>query len=622
MCGIAGYYNWRVESAQHHQLLQSLHHRGPDDHGVYHKEHVGLLHTRLSIIDLTKLGSQPYHFENLVLVFNGELYNYKEVRSELIGYGYSFTSNSDTEVLIKAFHFWREKAVNHFIGMFAFCIYDEEIDTIYLFRDRVGVKPLYYSVKGNALAFASEIRALSVLVNDRTINEEALALYFRYGFIPKSHSIYKTFNKLEPGCYLVFSKDGLKKERYWSPSSKVDFNTTESEWLEELEALLISAFSYRMVSDVPVGIFLSGGIDSSLLAAVLKRHHGDVNSFTIGFKENAFDESQHARVVAKHLNIQHHEKFLELKEARELLSNFYKIYDEPFADTSGIPTACVTKLAKDSGMKVVLSADGGDELFGGYTHYTRAFSLYQRIQLLPYRVRKMTVKAFRKCVGKSIRQKLVFLNLEHKMFALEELLLAEDIETFFEAVVANQALTEIESLLNHSLPKLSLSVSDSAKSKQSMLMWDFVNYLPDDLLVKVDRATMHHSLECREPFLDHRLAELSWRMPIDFKMKNGIGKYPLRQVLSSYIPKKYFEREKQGFSIPIFNWFKEDIDQYFADYFSDESLNQIHFLNKAEVQREYKKYLQYKKRNKEYNIEKMWRLLSLLMWWRNANSLA
>jgi asparagine synthase (glutamine-hydrolysing) len=619
MCGIAGYYNWRVQPDQLEQLLQSLHHRGPDDNGLFLDDHVGLLHTRLSIIELTKLGAQPYHFDSLVLVFNGELYNYKEVRFELIKKGYSFDSNSDTEVLIKAFHCWREKSVEHFIGMFAFCLYDKQIDTLYIFRDRVGVKPLYFSYQQNSLAFASELKALSILMKDRLIDEEALALFFRFGFIPHHYSIYKSVNKLEPGTYLTLSKDGLKKKRYWNPSLVVDKSRSEEDWLEELEAVAISAFTYRMVSDVPVGIFLSGGIDSSLLASILTQHHGNINSFTIGFNEAHFDESIYARQIAAYLGIKHHERILEMGQARKLMEDFYCIYDEPFADTSGIPTSFVTRLAKEAGMKVVLSADGGDELFGGYSHYNKAFALYHRIQLLPYSMRKRMVQTSTAMLSKSMRQQLVFLNLEHKIYAFEELLLAPDMESFFEAVVANQALPEIETLLNRSFPGISLSQSKQDQTQQSMLMWDFTNYLPDDILVKVDRATMHQSMECREPFLDHRLAELSWKMPIEFKIKKGIGKYPLRKLLSRYMPNSYFDRKKQGFSIPIFNWFMEDMDKLFEDYFSDNRLKNIDILNAKEIQREYRKYKIYKTRNKDYNIEKMWRLLSFMLWWERCN---
>lgn len=616
MCGIAGYYNKVVHSDQLAQLFQSLQHRGPDDNGLFQNGHVGLLHTRLSIIELTKLGAQPYYFDNLVLIFNGELYNYKEVRSELIPKGYNFDSNSDTEVLIKAFHCWRERAVEHFIGMFAFCIYDKQIDALYLFRDRVGIKPLYYSYHQGVLGFASELKSLSILVDDKGIDKEALALYFRFGFIPHQYSIYKSVNKLEPGSFLMVSKDGLKKQRYWIPEMSSDENRNEDEWIEELEAVAISAFTYRMVSDVPVGIFLSGGIDSSLLAAILKRHYGNINSFTIGFNEPRFDESPFARRVATSLGIKHYESKLELSEARGLLGDFYSIYDEPFADTSGIPTSFVTRLAKNTGMKVVLSADGGDELFGGYSHYKRAFALYQRIQRLPYSVKKLMVKTSNLLLNKKARKQLVFLNLEHKIYALEELFMANDIKTFFEAVVANQALPEIEQLLNHSFPGLSLSNHIKDQTQQAMLMCDFSSYLPDDLLVKVDRATMHQSMECREPFLDHRLVELSWRMPIGFKIKNGVGKYPLRRLLSRYMPDTSFDRQKQGFSIPIFNWFIKDLDSLFSEHFSDEGLKGIDILNRSEVQREYKKYISYKARNKDYNIEKMWRLLSFKLWWQ------
>jgi asparagine synthase (glutamine-hydrolysing) len=620
MCGIAGAYNWKFDAIQQQQLLRKLHHRGPDGNGVFEGDHVTLLHTRLSILELSDLGAQPYYYENLVLIFNGELYNYQEVRKELIKVGYSFQSNADTEVLIKAFHCWREQAINHFIGMFAFAIYDVAINELYLFRDRVGVKPLYYIYNNNnKLAFASEIKALSLLAKSKEIDKNALVNYFRFGYTSSNQSIYRSILKLEPGHFITINNYGLKHTQYWRPRTNPILNKTEPEWLAELETLLVSAFRYRMVADVPVGIFLSGGIDSSLLAAMLKKHYGNINSFTVGFEESKFDESTFSRIIAKHLDVEHTDRILQLKDAKEIFQNFYEIYDEPFADISGIPTSFVTKLAKEYGMKVVLSADGGDELFGGYSHYNRAFSLFLRIQRIPYRIRKLLVYSSKKLITRSLRVNINFFNFEHKLYSLEELLLTNNLKLFFESVIANQAIVEIENLLNFSYPYLAESEYDVDQSKQALLMWDFNNYLPNDLLVKVDGATMYHSMECREPFLDHRLVELSCQMPIDFKMKNGIGKYPLRKLLSKYIPSPYFERRKQGFSIPLFEWFKEELDASFEDYFSDESLNKISYLNKAEVQREFQKYRINKKNNKDYNIEKMWRLLSYLMWNRKAN---
>ena len=620
MCGIAGYYNTTVPHHQMRDVMARLHHRGPDDQRVYVRNDVGLIHTRLAIIDLSSLGSQPYQFENLVLVFNGELYNYKEVREDLRKLGYDFQSNSDTEVLVKSFHCWGEECVQHFIGMFAFCIYDELKDEIFLFRDRVGVKPLYYSLQLGVLFFASELSALSAFPITREIDENAVSLYFRFGFIPHHLSIYKSVSKLEPGHYAKISRKGFEKVKYWNPNEEIIHGRNENEWLDELEALLTSAFRYRMVSDVPVGVFLSGGIDSSLVAAILKKQREEVHSFTIGFRESAFDESVFAQQVADHLHTHHTQKILGLEAAHDLLTNFYSIYDEPFADTSGIPTACVTRVAKDNGMKVVLSADGGDELFGGYVHYLKAVDLFKKFSRLPTSVRHGLWKGSKKLFPARLRKRTSLFNLEHKSYAFEEIIAAQGPVEFFEAFLANQSVDELSNML-HSVGASSMGLlANKHNLTETMMAWDFNYYLPDDLLVKVDRATMFHSIECREPFLDHRLVEFTMRLPTELKIKNGQTKYLLRKLLSRYVPKEYLNRKKQGFSIPIFDWFSKDLDVLFKEFVTPDKLRQIPFFNVSEIMREYSKYQLYKNQGRDYNMEKMWRILSFMLWWDKYQS--
>ncbi len=615
MCGIAGFFNARVDQGQIDAVMGKLHHRGPDNQSFYTRDDVGLIHTRLSIIELSELGSQPYKFENLVLVFNGELYNYPEVREDLKKLGYLFRSNSDTEVLIKAFHCWREECVSHFIGMFAFSIYDESTHEIFLFRDRVGVKPLYYSFQRGVLFFASELKALTIFNISKEINLEAVSLYFRFGFIPHHLSIYESVAKLEPGHCLKISKQGLIKKRYWNLSHDLILNRKENDWMDELETLMISAFRYRMVSDVPVGVFLSGGIDSSLLTAILQKHYGGIHSFTIGFEEPAFDESIYAQKIAKHVHSNHVQKNLKFNEARDLLRHFYSIYDEPFADTSGIPTACVTQLAKENGIKVVLSADGGDELFGGYTHYQRAFSLFKKFKLLPSRTRKAFSKSTRALVPPAFRSRIYPLNIEHKAYAFEEIMEAESPAQFFEAFIANQSMDEIAKIMGSDLVGTMGFSGNDYSPLQTMMAWDFQYYLPDDLMVKIDRATMFYGIECREPFLDHRLVEFAARIPTTLKIRDGRGKYLLRKLLCKYLPQEYVERKKQGFSIPVFAWFRQELDEMFDNYLSVAKLSEVPFFDVKEIQHEHKKYIYYKRHNKQYNIEKMWRILSFMLWW-------
>lgn len=614
MCGIAGYFKTQVDEATCRHVMGALKHRGPDDDGMWMHADVGFIHTRLSILDLSKLGSQPYRYKHLTLTFNGELYNFREVREELTASGYTFESNSDTEVLIKAFDRWGIMCVDRFIGMFAFGIYDEKNDALWLARDRVGVKPLYFSDVDGKFFFASELKALMRFPVSKDVNPDAVAMYFRFGFVPGHLSIYSQVSKLEPGHWLKVSRYGVTSERYWLTPEPQQENKNEKEWIDDLEQILISAFKYRMVSDVPVGVFLSGGIDSSLLTAILQRHHGGIHTFTIGFNESRFDESSHADKVARHLKTVHFQKTLLLDEARTLLHNFYDIYDEPFADTSGIPTACVTELARQSGMHVVLSADGGDELFGGYTHYQTALQLFRRLQGLPKPMRNAAAKAMKHVLSKKLRREIRLLNFGHKAFALEELLETDNIKDFFESYIANQSIAELQQMLSMDF-KTTPVEAVGRNELETMMAWDFKAYLPDDLLVKVDRATMHYGIECREPMLDHRIAEFSMRMPSDLKIKDGQGKYILRQLLKRYLPTEFFERQKQGFSIPLFEWFRKDLDQLFDRYLSKERIAEVPYLNVSAVTEELIKYRHYKQRNKEYNIEKMWRIVSFMLWW-------
>lgn len=615
MCGIAGFYNRNADRNVAEQLARRLFHRGPDSHGVYANHEVTLVHTRLSIIDLSAAASQPYRYKHLVLSFNGEIYNYAEVRDKLISLGYEFISNSDTEVLIKAFHYWGESAVDYFIGMFAFAIYNEQTEALWLCRDRLGVKPLYYVWDKGCLTFASELKALYPLIRDKRINGAALNGYFRYGFIPGEHSIYEAVYKVPPGTFIRVDKTGMHKRKYWNPSAQINEDYSETDWIEELEQTMISAFKYRMVSDVPVGIFLSGGVDSSLVAAILKRHHGPIRSFTIGFTESRFNEAGYARTIADHLGLQHTEEILTMSAAKEMLYKFYDVFDEPFADTSAIPTACVTQLAKNHGVKVVLSADGGDELFGGYSHYGQALRYWQKLESVPLPLRRFLAKGTKLIFPEAIRQLVLAYNAEHRVYALEEILSSGTLISMFESMIGNQTNREIQRLTGFSSTALAdIPEKRSAPLKQ-MMHWDLKNFLADDLLVKIDRTTMHYGIECREPLLDHRLVEMTMSIPARYIQKFGTPKYLERKVLDRYLPREYFDRRKQGFSIPIFQWFSDDLDNLFKTYLSTDNIKRIGLLDSNEVEREVRKYQSYKHRQKEYNIEKMWRLLSFAMWW-------
>jgi asparagine synthase (glutamine-hydrolysing) len=615
VCGIAGFEK-HLTDPDLRKLEPVLKHRGPDYTGYYQDDNFSFIHWRLSIIDLSNRANQPYCFENLVLLFNGELFNYREVAEELKLQGYMFESNSDTEVLIKAFHFWRTEAVHKFIGMFAFSIYDVRSKEIFIYRDRVGVKPLYFSLTGG-LSYGSELRMVKCVLPSVTIDRLALHQYFRFGYVPGDRTIFNEIKKLRPGQFLKYHNGFAEIRTWWSPlSAKVEEVNQHDNPQEELEKLLISAFNYRMVADVPVGVFLSGGIDSSLLATLLQYHSGQkIQTFTIGFDDKRFDETSYARQIAERLNTQHVELRLSIRQAEELFNQFYDVYDEPFSDTSGIPMALVSQLARNNGVKVVLSADGADELFGGYSHYVRVNQWINRLNLLPPAFRRLSAKTLNGFVPFGIRSKLTVANLEHRINRVQELFQSANVIEFFESAISNQSHFSINRLIRSEAEPVSSMMYTRDHPQEQMMNWDLQFYLPDDLLMKVDRATMYNSIEGREPFLDHRVVEFSKRLPLPHKIgANHTGKEILRNILYKYHPAELFDRPKQGFSIPIFNWFSKSLDEYFKIYLSKEKLSKTDLLDSNVVLAEMKRYAYYKQRGKEYNIEKMWRILSFMMW--------
>jgi asparagine synthase (glutamine-hydrolysing) len=614
MCGISGFFGSCYSSEQLRASSVSIAHRGPDGYGIFEEDEVGLAHRRLSIIDLSEAGAQPYYYENLVLVFNGELYNYKEVQLQLVAEGYSFQSHSDTEVLIKAFHCWGVQAIERFTGMFAFALYQRDSKELFLFRDRLGVKPLYYSTE-KGIAFGSELKALLPFLFSKAPDLAAVREYFRHGYITGEKSIFKAVKNIPAGHYLHFKNGEAILHSYWSlKTAKADHQKTEAEWEEELHKQLIDAFRLRMVADVPVGVFLSGGIDSSLVTAILQQHHGNIHTFTIGFDDERFNEAPYAREVARHLGTTHTEFELRANDAYPLLEKFYDIYDEPFADSSGIPSTMVSRLAAREGIKVVLSADGGDELFAGYPHYNRTMQRWQQWSRWPYFLRNATGGLLGTAYQSGLLKKVYTGNTEHRLAAVSELLRSKDISSFFDATLANQAEAELDRLVpGTATTEAEIYPADALLT--ILQLRDLNLYLTDDLLVKMDRATMYNSIEGREPFLDHRLVEMAFRIPASLKWRDGKGKYILRKILSRYIPESMIDRPKKGFSIPLFRWFSEEMGQLFSHYFTNEKLKQVPLLNNKEVMHEYRKYQYYQQQGKEYNIEKMWRILSFMLWW-------
>ncbi len=615
MCGIAGFTG--RNSGVLSSMLASIRHRGPDDRGTYEDNNVSLGHVRLSILDLSSHGHQPMEFEHLVMVYNGEVYNFVDIKKELVAEGYSFESETDSEVVLKAYHRWGVKAVDKFIGMFAIAIYDKSSKKLTLIRDRVGVKPLYYYFDGKEFVFGSELRPIMEYKKDLAISKDALYEFFQFGYISSNLSIFENCFKVPAGHYLELKIDNLEltMHEYWSIVpffEKPKFDKSEKELVDELEALLIDAFSLRMFADVPVGVFLSGGIDSSVVAAILQKHHGNIHTFTIGFNEAQYNEATWAKKVAKHLGTQHTEKYLSSDEAKEILEHFVDIYDEPFGDSSGIPTTLVAKVAKESGVKVVLSADGGDEVFCGYERYWYTKRIGDKLLRVPRFVRK-SVAAAMELVGAQNAAKLFKIkNFEHKYNQLTEMLRDDSWQGIYEHLIHNSKNYEIKELLGmvKKIDEKSFAVGEREDPMQGMMLWDYHRYMVDDILTKVDRATMSVSIEGREPLLDHRIAEFMAQVPFELKYKDGTSKYLLRKVLERYLPKELIDRPKMGFGIPMFEWFSGDLRTLFERYFQKEKLPEG-VVNFDYVQKEYAKL----KEGKALNINKLWFVLVFAMWY-------
>lgn len=612
MCGIVGFNGRREEVLD--EMLKSIDHRGPDDFGTYESDVCSLGHVRLSIVDLSSQGHQPMMHENLKMVYNGEVYNFKEIRTELEQKGYGFESNTDSEVILKAYHCWGIEAVNKFIGMYAITIYDESSSEVVLIRDRVGVKPLYYYHDNEDFIFASELKPIMKYKDNLKISQEGLQEYFQFGYISKNLSIFEDCHKLPAGHYGVYNLNSSEFtiKEYWSilPFFELPkFQKSEEQLVDELEAILIDAFKYRMVSDVPVGVFLSGGVDSSIVAAILQKHHGDIHTFTIGFSEEKYNEASYAKEVAEHLGTNHTEKILGAKEAKEILKEFVDIYDEPFADSSGIPTTMVCQVARDAGMKVVLSADGGDEIFCGYSRYWETNKRWKTLSYAP-NILKKVLNYVVTDISKLISKK----SIAYKLNRLKDLLhysnwkeMYVDSITFFRTLDLKRLLKE------HIERKGKLQTHDYESPMQGMMLWDYHHYMVDDILTKVDRATMSVSIEGREPLLDHRIAEFMAQVPFEYKYKNGDSKYLLKKVLERYIPREMIDRPKMGFAIPILEWFREDLKILFEENFSKKEVTKHQLFHYEYIENRYKGY---EKNNTLNHINQLWFVLVFQLWYK------
>jgi len=597
---------------------------GPDDAGIYidRQANLALGHRRLAVIDLTPTGHQPMTTPDgrYTISYNGEVYNYQDIRKSLGDVAWRGTS--DTEVILHAFARWGPACVERFIGMFAFAVWDRLARELFLFRDRLGVKPLYYYRHDGTFAFASELKALHCALAGRLeVDQASLGEFLHYGYIASPRSIYRHTHKLEPGHWLKITRThALEKHQYWSiPSEHHESRhyLTETMAADELETLMVDAFTKRMIADVPVGVFLSGGIDSSLVTAILARHTGAViKTFTIGFEDKGYDESGWARRIAGHLGTEHTERIVTPADAKKILPSWSEIYDEPFGDISGIPTTIVSRMTREH-VKVSLSADGGDELFCGYHRYWVMHSLDQTLRHLPNTLAHAAGTALR-TLGTDTSATIARVFPGLRLPALKDRLRK------FQAVLngwqgdARSAYPHaVAYFLPQEIPALTGSYADPRPQLdadhllKAMMRWDLAHYLPEDILAKVDRASMFSSLEGRDPFLDHRLVEFALRLPLDLTYRAGTMKYLLKKVLGRYIPAELFNRPKQGFAVPIYSWLHDDLMGMVDSYLNPDALRRQTVIDPVRVGQTVKEF---KDRNGSIAVDRIWLLMVFMMW--------
>jgi len=625
MCGITGFWNTSIEisadklQAIAQQMSDTLLHRGPDSGGIWVDEAAGIAlgHRRLAIVDLSPEGHQPMLSANgrYAIVFNGEIYNFLELRQELTKHGHTFRGHSDTEIMLAGFSQWGVKqALERFNGMFAFALWDRQERVLHLGCDRLGEKPLYYGWIGQTFIFGSELKALKAHPNFQAeINRDALTLFVRHCYVPAPYSIYKEIYKLPPATLLTWKGTDTRPAPipYWSAKEAAEFGVanpftgSEQEAIDQMEALLLDAVGLRMMADVPLGAFLSGGIDSSTVVALMQAQSSQpVKTFTIGFDEDAYNEAEYAKAVAQHLKTDHTELYVTPAEALAVIPKLPTLYDEPFSDASQVPTFLVSQMARRH-VTVSLSGDGGDELFGGYNRYVWGRSIWQKIGWMPKALRQTAANALTSLSPQTWDRTLdnfnalVPVNLKKSMSGfkahkLAEVLAVSDPEAMYMGLVSHWKDPEALVIGGFEQPTNLTDRQRLAKVPsftESMMYLDTVTYLPDDILVKVDRASMGVSLEGRIPFLDHRVVELAWRIPLSMKIRNNKGKWLLRQILDKYVPNKLIDRPKAGFGIPIDSWLRGPLRDWAEALLDEKRLLREGFFNPGPIRQKWEEHL-------------------------------
>ena len=628
MCGIAGILNLnKLKSLDDifSTMLSALSHRGPDDQGYWLDKNIGLAHTRLSILDLSSAGHQPMSSfsDRWMIVFNGEIYNFHEIKKSILKeILIDFRGNSDTEIMINAIELWgMKKALEKAIGMFALAAWDKKEKKLYLARDRFGEKPLYYGFQNNLFAFASELKALkplSTLGWQFDVNRDVLATYMRYGYVPTPYSIYNNVKKLEPSNYLEVDQNGIQTlHRFWNPkeivSSPIKFTGSYNTAVDQLENLLKDSVRLQMVSDVPVGAFLSGGIDSSIVTALMQSISSKkIRTFSIGFYDPQCNEAVYAKKVSEHIGTDHTEVYVTEKDALSVIPYLPTIYDEPFADSSQIPTFLLTQIAK-SQVTVALSGDAGDELFGGYVRYLVAQTLKSKVidrAFIRHMLSVMPIKLL--SPAGFIFNK--YANFSDKLIKLQNIIRnTKSSSQDFYRQICSQFYTvdfvhggnEIDIYTDKNLRDMG-----SLSFQEWMMYADSQTYLTDDILTKVDRAAMANSLETRVPFLDHRLYEFAWSLPLDYKIHQGIGKRIVRDVLYRYVPQKIIDRPKKGFGIPLGKWLRNELRPWAETLLDSSKIAQQGYFDSKIIQQYWREHVS-GKRNWEYAL---WNVLMFQAW--------
>ncbi len=639
MCGLVGYFSDRYFTELLPDLGRAtdcLSARGPDGRGIWSDPAlgVGMGHRRLAVIDLSSAASQPMQSQDgrFVIVYNGEVYNFSQLRVELEAFGHKFYSRSDTEVILNAYRHWGADCLRRFIGMFAFAILDKKRGKLFLARDRLGIKPLYYYHDHARFIFASELKALMAFkLYPKVIRHSSLRLFLHYQYVPAPDTIFENTYKLLPGHYLavdIQKQQDLVIEPFWKPSDNTiprkaagDFQSA----VDKLDELVTKAVATRLVSDVPLGALLSGGIDSSLVTAVMQKvSRRPIRTFSIGFREKGYDEASYARAIARHLGTEHTELYVTPGQALDVIPKLPEIYDEPFADSSAIPTYLVSWLTRQQ-VTVALTGDGGDEQFAGYVRYWMTNSLVRTGKMLPTTFRSnlgrllallspRRVQRLYDLIRPKLPQRFQVANFPDKWKKLLLVLRQHELAEIYRFTICIWSNSEIKALTGKDLPLCGYESlfhgSGQADPMSVVMRVDRQTYLPDCMLTKVDRASMAASLEVRVPLLDHRVVEFSSSLPTSWLYKNGSGKFILKTLLSRYLPERLFVRPKMGFGVPIALWLRKDLKDMVMDYLGPDRIRKEGLFDYRQVQRVLEDHL----RRKGDHHHKIWTLLMWQLW--------